>query len=349
VTLPSTLNMGRSFTNDVIVVDGMWGSGKSLLSSLVGSFSQVEKKRIDHIFEYMLTGASLGHVTPMFAETIIRIYADLDQYNNLVGREVNLRINDDSGFRNTPGSLRYLFRLFGGEGDQIVDRINQRNLGLLLLTHHLTGITQPMVKALGPRLFFIEVIRHPLQLFNYWVKYLDKFDRSREFTLSIESEAGKTPWFAISWLDEYTRMNTADRAIRAICDFHRVSVDEEKRVLAGQEPQLDYKRIVVTFEHILTQTDKVLEQLSKFLGRETTDLTSRAMIRQKVPRALTAKGRAVNQLNWLPNPNLSYKEQLDEILATIKNVASTESLNSIMNCSAEYEKRLDVLGARLAQ
>ena len=146
------LQKGKSFSHDVIIVDGLWGSGKSILSSLIGSLDGVEKKRIDHIFEYIAVGASLGKVSADFAKVLINIYTDLDQYNNLVGREVNLRFNDDSGFRNTPGSSRYLKRLIGAEGDSVVNAINNQNLALLLVTHHLTGVSGPLFESLKGRL-----------------------------------------------------------------------------------------------------------------------------------------------------------------------------------------------------
>ena len=41
------------FNNRIIFVDGMWGSGKSLLSPLLGLGQGVEKQKMDHNFEYI--------------------------------------------------------------------------------------------------------------------------------------------------------------------------------------------------------------------------------------------------------------------------------------------------------
>jgi hypothetical protein len=341
------LHLGTPFLNDVIVVDGMWGSGKSLLSSIVGSLERVEKKRIDHIFEYLLIGVSLGHVTAEFTRKMIRLYADLDQYNNLIGREVNLRVNDDSGFRNTPRSFRYVLRLFGAEGDQVVDHINQENLALLLLTHHVTGISGPLYESLKSRLFLIEVIRHPLQLVNYWRTYFGSFERSREFTLCIDSESSRIPWFAASWCDEFNEMSSLDKAIRSICRMHEISLMESNKVSQSDHPVNKEKRLVMPFEFMVTNTSKAIDQLADFLGRNPTSATMRAMRRQDLPRTLSSRGKAINSMNWLPNPKLSYRDQLDVVMQMISRDASKESVQLIKECTHQYETRLNDLGMAL--
>ena len=334
------LHSGLSFKNDVIIVDGMWGTGKSLLSSIIGSMDRVEKKRIDHVFEYVSIGEMLGHVSSEFSSLMIRIFADLDQYNNLIGREVNLRVNDDSGYRNTPRSVRYISRLFGGEGDKIVEKIDSKNIALLLLTHHLTGNTNPVFDALGTRLYFIEVIRHPLQLVNYWTTYFANFDRSREFTLCIDFEGFRVPWFAASWRDKYIEMKPIDKAVRCIYEFQQLSLSNSVVRTNSNMSNAQNRHLVVAFEHVLANTDQVVQQLSSFLNRDKTGATKRSLKKQSVPRNLSDPGKSVNPMNWLPNPHLTYQEQLNEIGSALRIDASIESVSLIEKSTAQYEERL---------
>jgi hypothetical protein len=339
--VPFDLHSGSSFKNDVIIVDGMWGTGKSLLSSIIGSMDRVEKKRIDHVFEYVSIGEMLGHVSSEYSRLLVRIFADLDQYNNLIGREVNLRVNDDSGYRNTPRSIRYVSRLFGGEGDKIVDKINTKNIALLLLTHHLTGNTSPVFDALGTRLYFIEVIRHPLQLVNYWATYFANFERSREFTLCIDFEGFRVPWFASSWRDEYIDMKPIDKAVRCIYELQKLSLSNSAISANSHIHNTQNRHLVVAFEHVLANTDQVVQQLSTFLKRDKTGATKRSLKKQNVPRELSERGKAVNPMNWLPNPKLTYQEQLNEISSNLRLDASTESVSLMEKSTAQYEERLE--------
>ena len=332
------LQPSRSFTNDVVILDGMWGTGKSILSSLIGSLEGVEKKRIDYTFEYICNAHSLGRVSDDFAQSLIRINADLNQYDNLIGREVNLRLKDDSGFRNTPGSTKYLRRLFGPEGDQVVDVINARNLALLLVSHHIIITSEPLYKALGSRLFLIEVVRHPLQLVNYWTRYLEDFERSREFTLGTLLNGKRVPWFAFDWASDYVRMPALDRAIRSI---HQIQLQTRQSVSELNEPTRRDVRppLVVSFESLVTETTNTLERVSNYLGRKPSRSTARAMRKQDVPRSLSSAGRRSNSRSWLPNSKLHYQTQLEQIRESIGRAASHESQRMMGECITDYERR----------
>ncbi|MFM8002016.1 MAG: hypothetical protein ACKPAJ_06340, partial [Actinomycetota bacterium] len=131
----------NSFTNDIIVVDGFWGGGKSIVTSMIGSLTGVEKKKVEHVYEYVCIAHAAGKMNHDAAIAFLKIYADLSQYNNLIGREVNLRWSDDSGLRNNPGSLMYLRRLFHPGGDEVATIISKENLALLIASHELISVS----------------------------------------------------------------------------------------------------------------------------------------------------------------------------------------------------------------
>lgn len=47
------------FSNDVIVVDGLWGSGKQLVSTLVGGFERVEHFKYNPDYDYLCAASYL--------------------------------------------------------------------------------------------------------------------------------------------------------------------------------------------------------------------------------------------------------------------------------------------------
>ena len=55
----------------IIFVDGISGSGKSMISQLLSSLKSSEIWLIDHIFEFALIMHSLGHVSLDATKTII--------------------------------------------------------------------------------------------------------------------------------------------------------------------------------------------------------------------------------------------------------------------------------------
>ena len=39
--------------NDIIFIDGLWGTGKSILGPIIGGMQKVEKFKLEHIYEYI--------------------------------------------------------------------------------------------------------------------------------------------------------------------------------------------------------------------------------------------------------------------------------------------------------
>ena len=75
----------NSFTNDIIVVNGFWGGGKSVVTSIIGSMSGVEKKKVEHVYEYVCIAHAAGKMSTDVATAFLKIYADLSHNNNLIG------------------------------------------------------------------------------------------------------------------------------------------------------------------------------------------------------------------------------------------------------------------------
>jgi hypothetical protein len=273
---------------------------------------------------------------------MLRTQVDLCQYNNMISREVNFRPTDDSGFRNTPGSIRYLSRLFSSEGDVVVDRINSKNIALQLVTHHIAGVIEPLANVLDTRLYLIEVVRHPLSLVRYWTEYFSDFDRPREFTICFDERGLRVPWFAAAWADEFAEMSPVDQSVRAISQLQTESLRRWSNIRSIKESAHgpSQQLLGLPFEFLVTDTHLALSQLSSFLGRPTTLRTKRALSRQRIPRNLSDRGRASNSRSWIPDSSLSFREQLVEIETWLRQKGTLESNALMREATEQYELHL---------
>lgn len=225
------LEKSQTFQNDIIFVDGLWGTGKSLIGPIVSGMDRVEKVKIEHIYEHLCIMHHLGKINSDALMWLLKTYADLSQYNNVIGREVNLRWRDESGLANNPNSLKYIKRLFGGDGDQKVADINEQNLALNIMSHMILLVAAPLFEAYGKRLKIVEVLRHPLYMVRHWYAFLQRFDAPRIFTIATQHKEQKVPWFALGWEEEFIQashmdkvllsiMRTFERLDQALCDAH---------------------------------------------------------------------------------------------------------------------------------
>lgn len=317
------------FGNDIIVVDGVWGVGKSAITPIIAAFHGVEKKRIDPIFEYISALTWLNRISADAAETLFRIYSDYFSYHNAIGREVNLRIHDDSGLRNSPGWTRYLKRLASRDGDHVSQNIIDSNPATLLVGDYILPALQELKTALRTRLFFIEVVRHPLHLFKYFEKYVSDFSRTREFTLGFEVDGTRVPWFARDWSSDYVRSSNPERAALLIARSSEMF-----------EQFLDSTTVlVIPFERFVLDTHSYVSQLATFLSRPIHYRVKPIMRKHLLPRTQISKGRASNLRSW--NTALNSDENVVnlKLLHEIRQKCSESVFFEFSRAISRYEQK----------
>ena len=324
----------QHFGNDVIFLDGLWGTGKSLLGAIVSGMDRVEKVKQNHIHEYVCILRHLGKVDKDAATWLLRTCADLSQYNNLIGREINLRWSDDTGFANNPSSFRYLARLIGGEGDSKVDQINGSNLALSLLSHMIVPVAGPLFEAYGPRLKIVEMVRHPLYMATHWRTYLGRFDSPREFTVSFDHRGTKVPWFAADWADEFVESNLMDRSILSIVRLYEW-LDEAIREAQAKERSV----LVLSFESLLMDTDRSMEQLAAFLGRSHHSRLRGILRRQKIPRKTISHGRGHAVYGWRKGSLQTEAAVYEQHMTFVRAEASDSAMTGFIDAIARYNRR----------
>jgi hypothetical protein len=324
----------NSFTNDIIVVDGFWGGGKSVVTSIIGSMARVEKKKVEHVYEYVCIAHSTGKMNTDAASAFLKIYADLSQYNNLIGREVNLRWSDDSGLRNNPGSLTYLKRLFHPGGDSVADQISERNLALLIASHELISVSDLLYESYGSRLKLVEVVRHPVHLFNNVRDYTAEFERTREFTLSFEVSGVKVPWFAADWADEFVSSSITDRALLSIARMQSGMFSSIDSINAAQQPLL-----VLSFENTVLRPEDSIEKLEIFLNRPRTRRTNRVLRQQNLPRKQISAGKATSSFSFTSNSASSEHETYKKVFEEIEADGSLSAVDEFRSAINAYNLR----------
>lgn len=324
----------NSFTNDIIVVDGFWGGGKSVITSLIGSLTGVEKKKVEHVYEYVCIAHAAGKMDVDAATAFLKIYADLSQYNNLIGREVNLRWADDSGLRNNPGSLAYFWRLFHPGGDSVADQISEKNLALLIASHELIGVSDLLYKSYGSRLKLVEVVRHPVHLFNNVRDYTSRFERAREFTLSFEVSGVKVPWFAEGWADEFVMASITDRALFSIARMQSEMIEAIDKIESSSQPLL-----VLSFENAVINTQDAIQKLETFLGRSRTRRTNRVLKQQFLPRTQISAGKQTSSFSFTSSAASTEPEIYQNIINEIAKNGSVGAISEFRSAITSYNSR----------
>jgi|ETNmetMinimDraft_33_1059910.scaffolds.fasta_scaffold02640_7 hypothetical protein len=328
------LEKTNPFCNDVVFIDGLWGTGKSLLSPIISGMDRVEKVKIEHLYEYICILHHLDKMSSDAAIWMLKTYADLSQYNNLIGREVNLRWRDDSGFANNPNSLRYIKRLFGGEGDQKVADINDNNRALNIVSHMLMLVADKIFETYGCRAKIIEVVRHPLYMVNHWSSYLQRYDSSREFTPSFYHKEEKIPWFIDGWEDEFVEANEMDKVLLSIIKLFEWADMSAKNMLAKGGSVL-----ILSFESLVLTPSEPLQQLEDFLKRKHGSRLKAIMKKQKMGRKTISAGKGRAAYGWSKKTHLNEKQVYLQYLENIKTNGSEENVDKFLRLIELYNEK----------
>jgi hypothetical protein len=316
---------------DVIVVDGLWGVGKTALTATIGAMDNVEKMKLEHVHEYVCTMHHLGKMSDDATRFMLLTYADIDQYSNLIGREVNFRPKDASGTKNTPGStLTYLRRLFAKDGDDIVDHIQHNNIAHHVVTHQALPVGEPLFEAFDQRLKMVHIVRHPVHLARYWNDYLRDSLRHREFTVSFDVNGNKVPWWAAEWADQFIDMNIMDRALSSITHLYELLID------AFVRHEHDPRLIVVSFEDLVMRPRETLPRVAHFLGRELGPKTDKILKRERIPRPTITHGRAFSTHNWATSGSVTERDVYELEMRYINDQGSPDVINRFHTIVRRY-------------
>ncbi len=338
-TLAVRVGRDGHLVEQILFIDGLNGSGKTMMTPILSTLARVEVQRFEHIYEYTCGLNHLGRLSDDGALVLLRMYADLAAYNVMIGRESNFRWKDQSGVLSNPGGWRYLRRLFRDEGDAVVQRIRRDRPILQIMSHQLLGVAAPLFQAFGSRLTLVEMVRHPLHLLRHWHSYISRYGTDlRDFTIWINADGRQVPWFARGWEERYVSSNKMDRVILSI---ERLT-DLAEGALAGLQDDEKNRVLVIPFESFVTDPNPFLNRLTALLGSHSTGRTARELRRQRVPRRITTDGldlEIYRRYSWQsPDKSTSEAAELRRQWEFAASEATSDGLQRLERLCDRYER-----------
>jgi hypothetical protein len=322
----------------VLFLDGLSGTGKTMMGPVLGSLARVEAHRFDHIHEYVCALRFLGRLEHDAAVAMVRLYADLACYNGMIARESNFRWTDLSGVLGSPGGWRYLQRLFLPDGAAVMQRIERERPIVQIASHYALGAAQPLFDAFGQRLTVVEMVRHPLYLVQHGSSYIDRFGAdARDFTIWFDYEGRQLPWFAAGWEAQYLDSTPTDRVIYMMDRLMRLAQQQT----ASLPDSLRAHVVVVPFERFVLEPWPYLDEICARLDTRRTRHTTRVLRAQRVPRRMTVGGRdkpIYRRYRWMPvAPGTTERQEYDRRWSETRALASPAAVAVLERLSADYE------------
>lgn len=315
----------QALAEDIVIVDGMSRSGKSIIAPIISSLDRGELWVLNPIHEYLCVIDNLKRIERDGAVSIIKLLADMDLYHSIIGRHVNFRETDESSAHSNLLSERYLKRLKSAEGDCVITQIQHDRPILPLLTHYIFGASEVLFDAFGSKMkLFIVTVRHPLWLIEAWyqLRLDDRMGKNpRDFQICCEANGNIVPWFCGEYADEYHGLNPLENAIRAI----KILMDGEKKRYKRLNAVEREKVLFLPFERFVVDPMPYMGTIMQKLETKETALTEKVMQKMRIPRELD-------------------KDYLDERKNSFDNLKKKEKLSSnycamVDKICREYEEK----------
>lgn len=268
-------SQGLGIDNQIVIIDGLSGSGKSMLSKVLGSLNGFSTPRFFYPLEWMLHGAANEAVTQNFFGAWFRLLTNQLAYDFLVSREVNFRPSDLSSVLRSSGALSALSRLFKSDGPQVFADANLK--GITLITHQSFDGFQAARNASTGGLLWVEIVRRPIDLVTHWASYIDRYGTSAtDFTLLQSVEGFSLPWFVDN--PQFISGNTATKTLLAL-----VAVCSRLNNFEEEVKGLD-NALVIPFEKFVVKPRDYLRQIEKATASDFGPSVERVLRAQKLPR-----------------------------------------------------------------
>jgi hypothetical protein len=256
-----------------------------------------------------------------------------------MSREANFRPSDLSSIFRNQSSFRYIKRLFEEGDEEIPNLIKKRDPILIITTHQMTALSKPLFESLGSRLFFIEVVRHPLYMIKQHEENMANLtSQIRDFCLQIEFDNQQLPYYALGYEEKFIEASPIEKGILFIDRFTNFA----KKTKSEINKNYGHRLLTISFEDFVVNPFPYVEKIAEAIGSDVTKKTIKEMKRQKVPRKKIADGISLDvykRFGWEPaKKGLSEKDELktryDYVLS--KNI-SKENIEILDSISREYE------------
>jgi hypothetical protein len=324
----------------IVIVDGLPGCGKTMLSPIISALDRVELLSYAYEIENVCSLYSLGKIEINAASTLIGMWTDLKLYNIMMSREVNFRFSDLSGVFKDARPSRYIKRLFQKGDECVPGKIKAGKPVLSLTTHSLLENSQPVFYALEKRVAFIEVVRHPLYMIKQQFLNMEKvLNTPRHFALYVKYKNHNIPSWAFGWEERFLKANGMEKTIYAIENMTK-RTNKTKELLGGKHSG---QIITIPFESFVVNPWPYMEKIETALGTKVTAVTRKMMKRQKVPRKMYAEGinlKIYKRCGWeAPEQDSNENREFEIRRQFAAERASKEALETLDALSRDYEEK----------
>jgi len=328
-----------SYPGQIILLDGVSGTGKTMIHRLLDSYIINHPPMFSFIIEQICIAYQCNKISTDAAVTLLKLHIDQLKYDLSIGREINLRKNDLSSILKSSKKFGYLKKLFSEDGEDAISDIYNQKKNVIIVTHQLLETTQLCQQAFNEEFINFHPVRHPIYLFNHWSTYVPLLGTSvRDLTLWKNQDNQIIPWFFTDngINKNYSSLHVGDKTLVCLIELTRKMISHHQNC----EKKSNY--LAIEFEKFVLDPTHVIDRMDEVIGSKIKKSIRRILNEEKIPR------KDINRGKNLPiylrygagsnESNLNHGNDYLDKLKRIEDQTSSVYFNEFKKTIIEYEQ-----------
>lgn len=311
--------------NKLIIVDGIGKCGKSLMLDVLSCFDSVEKQEFNGFLEYIALAYKYNKITADMAKAILQTEMDTRVYNNMIGRDVNTRLSDDTSLYKYHSPSKYLKRSLEGGGPSVYGRVLLEKPINICWAHDLINKSEIIFEAYEHRLDWIYINRKPVDIIFDWIKeqYSQRMAQEpTEMQYNVRFSDKVVPEIALGWEEEFLNITPHERTVKMIHTCFTLNREALKK-------KQYYKNLYVfNFEDLVVDPHKEIERLKTIVKNPILPVLNQVLAKAKCPRVINKKEWVERENDIIKNVSKQYADlllEMDVMYGDIKNLSIVEN------------------------
>ena len=270
----------RSFLKNLILVTGTHTSGKSMVSPVIASLNNVEILRKIYLLDQIAILNSFSKIDNYISTFISKHILDFSFYEQLIGRNLNFRYEDETGIYQSKNHKIFKKRIYIKRGKKVLEKHLKKNTHMLVDTHDGMWFYDFWKRLNINNLKIISVFRNPIDVVNSWINLdLGKIENEVLCQIPLIQKSGiKKPFYYFKSFEK--KINKYEAIIEMVSTCVNKDIDSYNSI---KNKKNIYR---VDFQDFAENTNKNLKKICKFLNLNKSKYTFKILKKENLPRTV---------------------------------------------------------------
>ena len=304
----------KTFLKNLILVTGTHTSGNSMIAPVIASFNNVEMLRKIYTLDQIAILTNFKKIEKNTSIFLTRNILDYCYYEQLIGRNLNFRFEDETGVYQSKNPEYFKKRIYEPRGLKVLEKHNKKNTHMLLDTHDGLWFNN-FWSSLGIKnLKIISIFRNPIDIVNSWINLdlgVTENQKLNQIPL-LKNKKNYKPFYYYKFLNKSVN-NKNDIVVDMVGECFLNDLKSYEKI---KNKKKIYR---VDFNNFAENTTKIIKDISLFLKLNSSQFTKKIMTKEKLPREINT-------------------EDKNEKLNKIKNLVSKEKFSKLLELEQYFKK-----------